>query len=99
MSGDRREKLSGLIQQHLHRAVTRMKLQADKSRSERCFAVGDLVFLKLQPYVQSSLTRRSNQKLNFKYFGHFAMLQRVGSVASWIFHLNLLYTLYSMFLS
>lgn len=44
-----------LLQHHLHRAKNRMEKQADQKRSERSFAVGDLVFLKLQPYVQSSL--------------------------------------------
>jgi exosome complex RNA-binding protein Rrp4 len=44
-----------LVMQHLHRAQERMKRQADKGRSERVFQVGDAVYLKLQPYVQSSL--------------------------------------------
>ena len=43
--------MTSLIQQHLSRAQTRMKRQADKHRSERSFAVGDWVFLKVQPYV------------------------------------------------
>jgi hypothetical protein len=29
-----------------------MKAQADKNRSERHFAEGDLVYLKLQPFIQ-----------------------------------------------
>jgi hypothetical protein len=58
-----------------------MKTQADKSRSERVFAVGDQVYLRLQPYIQSSLAPRSNQKLAFQYFGPFTILNRVGSVA------------------
>jgi hypothetical protein len=41
----------------------------------------DKVFLKIQPYVQSSLARRSNQKLAFKFYGPFVVLQRIGSVA------------------
>jgi len=55
--------------------------QADKHRSERHFNVGDEVFVKLQPYVQSTLAPRTNQKLSFKYFGPFTILERVGSVA------------------
>jgi hypothetical protein len=70
-----------LIKQHLSRAKLRMKKQADKSRSERSFAVGDKVFLKLQPYVQTSLSPRSNQKLAYKCFGPFPILERIGQVA------------------
>jgi hypothetical protein len=58
-----------------------MKKQANQHRSERQFGVGDQVFVKLQPYVQSSLARRANQKLVFKFFGPFPVLQRVGQVA------------------
>jgi hypothetical protein len=39
------------------------------------------VFLKLQPYVQSSLARRANNKLSFKFFGSFKILQKIGQVA------------------
>jgi hypothetical protein len=70
-----------VIRQHLARAQHRMKVQADKHRSEREFAVGDSVYLKLQPYVQTSVATRSSQKLSFKYFGPYLVLQRVGKVA------------------
>jgi len=52
--------MSDLIQQHLHRSKERMKRQADKNRSERHFAVGDMVFLRLQPYIQTTLAHRAN---------------------------------------
>jgi hypothetical protein len=69
-----REVMQNLVKQHLHRAQDRMKQQADKGRSERQFKVGDMVFLKLQPYVQSSLAPRSNQKLAFKFFGPYKVV-------------------------
>jgi hypothetical protein len=76
-----RHLMTDLVKQHLGRAKERMKKQANKNRSERKFKVGDMVFLKLQPYVQSSLAHRSNLKLSFKFFGPFKVLARVGYVA------------------
>lgn len=40
-----------------------------------------MVFLKLQPYVQSSLACHSCNKLSFKFFGPFKIIQHVGTVA------------------
>jgi ribosomal protein L21E len=60
-----------LVQQHLLQAQQRMKSQADKGRTEHHFEVGDMVYLKLQPYMQSSVTNRANHKLSFKFLGHF----------------------------
>ena len=73
--------MNRLLQQHLYRAQNRMKMQADKHRSDRSFAVGDFVFLKIQPYVQSSLAPRANAKLAFKYFGPYQVIDKIGSVA------------------
>ena len=51
-----------------------MKQQADQHRSERTFQVGDMVFLHLQPYNQSSLKLKGRQKLALKFYGPYKVL-------------------------
>lgn len=74
-----RETMLSSIRQHLLRAQQRMKVHADKNRSERTFQVGDFVFLRLQPYVQPSLAPRSHHKLAFQYFGPYQIIAKVGT--------------------
>lgn len=73
--------IHALVKQHLAHSRIRMKRQADKQRSERQFAMGDKVFLKLQPYVQSSVSPRAHQNLAFKYFGPYKIVKRIGPLA------------------
>jgi len=70
-----------LVHQHLQCAQKRMKQQADMRRSECQFEVGDSVYLKLQPYVQSSVASRSSNKVSFRFFRSFTITQKIGSVA------------------
>lgn len=58
-----------------------MKNQADKHRTERTFAVGDKVWIKLQPYVQTSVAQRASHKLAFRYFDPYEVESKIGSVA------------------
>lgn len=76
-----RELMLRVVQHNLLRAQQRMKSQADKKRSDRVFQVGVMVYLKIQPYVQTSVATRANHELAYKYFGPFEILQRVGVVA------------------
>lgn len=76
-----REVVMELLQQQLKRAQDRMKTQVDKKRTDWEFAVGDLVFLRLQPFVQTSVAQRPFQKLAFRYYAPYKIDARVGKVA------------------
>jgi hypothetical protein len=76
-----RKLVQDLVKQHLNCATVRIKNQIDKGRTTRSFEIGDLVFLKLQPYIQSSLAPRANQKSTFKFFGPYKVIHKVGYVA------------------
>ncbi|KAL8121346.1 hypothetical protein AgCh_018182 [Apium graveolens] len=69
------------LRELLETAPVGMKSYADSNRSERVFAVGDWVYLKLQPYRQVTVAIRKNLKLSAKFFGPYEILEKIGSVA------------------
>ena len=69
---DRDETLRWL-KTHLATAQNRMKQTHDKGRREREFEVDQLVFVRAQPYRQSTLRPILNQKLG--YYGPYRVLQ------------------------
>jgi exosome complex RNA-binding protein Rrp4 len=70
-----------VIKDNLLKAQSRIKQQADKNRQDREFAVGDMVYLKIQPYRHTSLSAHSCLKLHSKHYGPFRVLSRVGPSA------------------
>ena len=58
-----------------------MKQQADQCHSERQFAERDQVFLRLQPYKQTSLKDNHCKNMAPKFYGSYIIPKRVGQVA------------------
>lgn len=76
-----RAQLLRLMKQHLTEAQARIKHYADKHRTERVFVSGDMVYLKVRPYKQLSLSALNQGKLLPKYYGPFLVESKVGAVA------------------
>lgn len=76
-----RDSIATQIKDNLLKAQERMKFYADKKRNDMQLEVGDLVYVKLQPYMHTSLSIHKFLKLHSKYYGPFKVLQRVGQVA------------------
>ena len=54
---------------------------ANKNRSERQLELGDMVYLKVQPYRHSSLSIHKCIKLHSKFYGPFRVLLKVGNTS------------------
>ncbi|XP_026459323.1 uncharacterized protein LOC113359983 [Papaver somniferum] len=76
-----RNAMLDILKDSLSVAQDRMKFFADQKRTERSFEVGDMVYLKLQPYRQASVSLRKNFKLSAKYYDPFPILSKVGDLA------------------
>ncbi|KAL4202140.1 hypothetical protein AMTRI_Chr02g262210 [Amborella trichopoda] len=71
-----REAVRRLLKPNLEGVRNCMKQQADRHHSEHEFEVGDLLYLHLQPYQQSTLAVRHAMKLSLRYYGPFPVIQR-----------------------
>ncbi|KAJ0490310.1 putative nucleotidyltransferase, Ribonuclease H [Helianthus annuus] len=76
-----RDELLRQLRANLATTQNRMKVLADRKRRELELVEGDLVYIKLQPYRQTSVATRVSNKLSPRYFGPYRILQRVGPVA------------------
>ena len=75
-----RQQLLALLKQNLVVAQERMKLNADKHRTEREFAKEDWAYLRLLSYKQKSMKQKHMGKLSPRYYGPFQILHKVGKV-------------------
>lgn len=76
-----REAILDDLRFHLTSSQHKMKLAADGRRRDDSFQLGEQVYLKLQPYRQSSLARRPYEKLAARFYGPFKIIQLIGNVA------------------
>ncbi|CAL1391412.1 unnamed protein product [Linum trigynum] len=76
-----RNALLNELKTNLSVAQHRMKQNADLRRREVQFAIGDWVYLKLQPYRQHTVFRRASQKLAYRYYGPYLVTECIVPVA------------------
>ena len=56
-------------------------MYADKHRIDIVFQVEDLVYIRMQPYRQSSLKKKGAEKLHPRFYGPYKIIRKVGEVA------------------
>lgn len=81
LTKERNDMLSELREQ-LGKAHKRMKQYDDKNRREVNFEVGDLVYLKTQPYKMKLLAKSINQKLSPRFYEQYEVIEKIGEVAN-----------------
>ena len=71
---------SSYPQRELGHGIESHEETKDQGLSERQFAEGDQVFLRLQPYKKTSLKAEHCQKLVPKFYGPYTVLNHVGQI-------------------
>ena len=69
------------LKDNLRTTQNQQKIYVDRCKIERSFEVGDLVYLRLQPYRQTSLKQKGAKKLEPRFYGPYKVSRRVGEVA------------------
>ena len=74
------------LRNRLLKVQAAMKLQADSKRRDISYNIGDWVYVKLQPYRQSSISNLTYHKWSKRFYGAFQITEQIGAVA---YRLNL----------
>jgi hypothetical protein len=69
------------LKDHLQKAQNQQKVQEDKHIVDCTFEVGDLVYLRLQPYMHASIKRSGVDKIQPCFFGPYRVSRKIGAVA------------------
>ncbi|KAL4198442.1 hypothetical protein AMTRI_Chr03g140230 [Amborella trichopoda] len=72
-----RDQVRKQLREQLQLSQNRMKKAYDIHRTEKNFNVGDLEYLRLQPYCQVSVALRRNLKRSPRYYGLFEVIQKI----------------------
>ena len=70
-----------VLKENIQQAQNKKKLYADQHQIECNFEVGDMVYLRLQLYRQSSLKKNGAEKLKPRFYGPYKVIHKVGEVA------------------
>lgn len=76
-----RQIMAKVLQANLKKAQNRMKFFADKHRTDRELEVGDWIYLKLQPYKQTTVAVGNNLKLTSKFYGPYKVINKLNAAA------------------
>ena len=69
------------LKDHLQRAHNQKKVEAEKNKVQHTFEVGDLFYLRLQPYRPNSIKRSGDKNLQPRFFGPYRVNRKVGAMA------------------
>jgi hypothetical protein len=76
-----KQQMIARLKENLAQAQARAKKYADLNRTDMAFSVGDMVYLKLQPFSHTAFGLHQNLKLSSKFYGLFRVLAKTGNVA------------------
>jgi hypothetical protein len=76
-----KQQMINRLKANLAQAQARIKKFADSKRMERQFNLGDMVYLKLQPFKLTDFGINQHFKLSTKFYGPFRVIEKVGTAA------------------
>jgi hypothetical protein len=76
-----KQQMINRLKANLAQAQARIKKFVDSKRMERQFNLGDMVYLKLQPFRLTDFGINQHFKLSTKFYGPFRVIEKVGTAA------------------